>query len=182
MPVRWSSTYFMLERAYELRDVCLPLSWSASRANHAQAVDRFALEITLTEKDAKKREKLECLRLSDTDWAQVALIIKILSVRILWLALDSVSSSNSMRTMRNRHSHLTCTQQWQWASLRSSICTRSGRSWPADQSTRRTRTRSTLGSRRSPSTTRGRSCPMLSSCAWVCDSFLETMCSADRDP
>ncbi|KAJ8503453.1 hypothetical protein ONZ45_g10852 [Pleurotus djamor] len=63
MPVRWSSTYAMLDRAESLKEV----------------VDLFIYELGLREPDLKKRPKIDRLKLNKEEWDRVALCINILS-------------------------------------------------------------------------------------------------------
>ncbi|KAK7017665.1 ribonuclease H-like domain-containing protein [Favolaschia claudopus] len=62
MKVRWSSTYHMLHRAWDLR----------------RDVDTFAFEIA-QEESGEKGEKLEALRLKSEEWARVDLFLNLLA-------------------------------------------------------------------------------------------------------
>ncbi|KAF7346742.1 putative AC transposase [Mycena sanguinolenta] len=62
MKVRWSSTYAMLDRGYELRE----------------AVDQFVSEIAANERDREKSDKLEALQLSADEWTRIDLFLNVL--------------------------------------------------------------------------------------------------------
>jgi hypothetical protein len=65
MPVRWSSTFIMLERAEHLKAY----------------VDRFVIEMAREEKDRAKRQKLDALQLTPEEWQRVKLFLDLLAVR-----------------------------------------------------------------------------------------------------
>ncbi|KAJ7627444.1 ribonuclease H-like domain-containing protein [Roridomyces roridus] len=62
MKVRWSSTFGMLDRGYDLKE----------------AVDQFVSEIAALERDREKREKLENLQLTVDEWERVDLFLHVL--------------------------------------------------------------------------------------------------------
>jgi hypothetical protein len=65
MPVRWSSTYVMLDRAEKKR----------------QYVDTFIYELGLRESNLSKRAKIDDLKLSSDEWNRVKLFTSLLAVR-----------------------------------------------------------------------------------------------------
>lgn len=62
MPVRWSSTYLMLERADHLKD----------------DVDSFVHEIAAAERDRERRQKLMNLQLTDDEWFRICTLLALL--------------------------------------------------------------------------------------------------------
>ncbi|KAJ7156688.1 hypothetical protein C8R46DRAFT_1294370 [Mycena filopes] len=62
MKVRWSSTYSMLDRGYQLKEF----------------VDTFIFEIARDEKDREKREKLTALQLTEAKWSRIDLFLNVL--------------------------------------------------------------------------------------------------------
>ena len=82
MKVRWGSTYIILNRAEENKDVCIILpflicSWRVS----FQFVDDFVYELSMRETNAEKCRKIGDLTLTDDEWNRVRLFCNLLQVQ-----------------------------------------------------------------------------------------------------
>ena len=62
MPIHWSSTYLMLERADHLKD----------------DVDSFIHEIAAAERDRERRQKPMNLQLTDDEWLRICTLLALL--------------------------------------------------------------------------------------------------------
>ena len=75
MPVRWSSTYVMLEQAEKLKDVCFDQYGQCFTVVNTlgikQDVDTFVHEISGAEKDRDTQQKLSDLQLSPDEWEKI---------------------------------------------------------------------------------------------------------------
>lgn len=72
MPVRWSSTYVMLDRAEKKRPY----------------IDTFVYELGLRESNLTKRAKIDALKLSNDEWDRVKLFTSLLAVRYWFVCLQ----------------------------------------------------------------------------------------------
>jgi hypothetical protein len=83
MKVRWSSTYFMLDRAERKKEVSTSyyIVLSLRAHNILQCVNDFLDELYWDEKDYAKRYKIRELKLTDEEWARVSAFLGLLSVR-----------------------------------------------------------------------------------------------------
>jgi len=82
MPIRWSLTYIMLDRAESLKDVHHQFvsHLFASCSHLQQHVDSFVFKIAREEKDAAKREKLNGLLLTPDEWSRAHKFLHLLAV------------------------------------------------------------------------------------------------------
>src|SRR4051812_44124374 len=104
MPVRWSSTFVMLFRAWKLKSVhilCFIISSSISVGLH-QVVNQFVSELASDETNHDKQEKLLNLKLYENEWDNVGTFSKILQVNLpVNLPLSSVLTCLRLQTMPN---------------------------------------------------------------------------------
>jgi hypothetical protein len=81
MPVRWSSTYGMLHRADQLKEVSTHTPLFCIIDNYLfQSVDTFVSHMARDEPDRSKRAKLDALQLSKDEWDRVKLFLDLLVV------------------------------------------------------------------------------------------------------
>lgn len=85
MKVRWSSTFAMLQRAYDLRDVSTSLVSSSILYTHlrlhSQLLNKFVVQIASEETSTEKQQALLKLQVSEAEWERVAEVLRILKVR-----------------------------------------------------------------------------------------------------
>ena len=97
MPVRWSSTYLMLDHAEKLKDVsgfaCCIIFVNLF---FTQDVDSFVYKIVGAEKDQEKHSKLQDLQLMDKEWTCVSMLLGLLAKAEY--AQQSFSSDCSLAT------------------------------------------------------------------------------------
>lgn len=85
MPVRWSSTYLMLDRAEKLKDVSGFTKFASRLSDFVDLVfvikdvDTFVHEMAGAEKDREKRAKLQDLQLTDEEWTRVSMLLGLLA-------------------------------------------------------------------------------------------------------
>jgi hypothetical protein len=83
MPVRWSSTYVMLDRAEKLQKVRyfrVPLGLSLNSLRPIKHVDEFVYRMAEAESDRSKRKKLYDLKLEMEEWESVKKFLDLLTV------------------------------------------------------------------------------------------------------
>lgn len=109
MKVRWSSTYFMLDRAEKKREVRRKLKFNLIiHLWTSQCVDSFVDDLRWEERDSAKRDKLRELKLTSEEWARVTTFLGLLSVRLTFIYVYALISNTliSMQTTRSRRSRL----------------------------------------------------------------------------
>jgi hypothetical protein len=81
MKVCWSSTYLMLDRAEQKKEVSTSLTITLHTCLYiSQCVNDFIDELYWDEKDQAKRYKIHNLKLMDDEWARVATFLGLLSM------------------------------------------------------------------------------------------------------
>jgi len=84
MLVRWGSTYVMLNRAEENKEVgdmlFLFILYDVANIYSFQFLDDFVYELSMRETNAEKRRKIGDLTLTDDEWDRVRLFCNLLQV------------------------------------------------------------------------------------------------------
>lgn len=127
MKVRWSSTFAMLQRAYDLREV-----WFLNSCLYVclltipQFINDFVYKISQEEPTAEKQRELLELRVSEDEWNRVKEFLNVLKVRVLVNHSTLYLTQCSMPTPRSTLSPLRPTLPFAMPSLPSSAFTRRG--------------------------------------------------------
>lgn len=81
MVVRWSSTFVMLRRAYEHRQVCVESCAGRYDTHSIQDITEFLKQLSNLESDREKKVALIELEPTKAEWEEVCRFLELLEVR-----------------------------------------------------------------------------------------------------
>lgn len=81
MPIRWSSTYVMLDRAEKKKQVSTYFHFTFRVSTEGlKFVDTFIYELGKKEMNLTKRAKIDALKLESDEWDRIKLFVNLLAV------------------------------------------------------------------------------------------------------